>query len=58
MRNTSDLDEVLVKHSKVFVGCVGTAHIEKREEGGASPHRRKKKNLEEDKVQRAHDSAD
>ena len=38
---------------------VGTAHIEKREEGGASPHRRrKKKNLEEDKVQRAHDSAD
>ena len=40
-------------------GDVGTAHIEKREEGGTSPHRRrKKKNLEEDKVQRAHDSAD
>ena len=39
-------------------GDVGTAHIEKTREGGANPHRRRKKNLEEDKVQRAHDSVD
>ena len=37
---------------------VGTAHIKKTREGGANPHRRRKKNLEEDKVQRAHDSVD
>ena len=37
---------------------VGTAHIEKTREGGANPHRRRKKNLEEDKVQRAHDNVD
>ena len=39
-------------------GDVGIAHKEKEEEGGASPQSRRKKTLEEGRVQRANDSAD